>query len=302
VSDYKNTSGVLKVALKNGSSPAAVVSKLHLALENKYTPHPGIDERALDLGCLVKAIGGPKLLFALNRSLALPSYRTVGRHRKVPQLVPAILAPSIKDASANISTFFSEQERPLTNPTGHSILIDGVALEERCRYLRSSNSVIGLCREHAGVLDLHIQNPQSIIAIEEALHAEKPYAHFASEATVVAIAPFQSSGYSAIPFALSGSCKAETGEGMARWVADVIRAWNDHPDGAVTRGPIWSLATDGEATMRVCRFMLCMSHKLPTTDPLYPLLQNLTGLNLSTGEQNTTMTCDPKHVFKRRFN
>ena len=299
VLDYKNVAGVLKVALKNGSSPAAIVSKLHLALESKYTPRPGVDERALDLGCLVKAIGGPRLLFALNRSLALPSYRTIGRHRKVPQLAPAILAPSIEDASSNISTFFNEQERPLTSPAGHSILIDGVALEERCRYLRSSDSVIGLCREHAGTLDLHVQNPQSIIAIEEAIHAEVPCAHFASEATVVAIAPFQSSTYSAIPFALSGSCKAETGEGMAAWVANMIRAWNEHPDGARTRGPIWSFATDGEATMRMCRFLLCMTSKLPTTDPLYPLLQNLAGLNLFTGEEGVTMTCDPKHVFKR---
>lgn len=301
MSDYKNTSAVLHVALKNGSSPSTIISKLHLALEHEYTPHPGVDERALDLGFLVKAIGGPKLLFALNRSLALPSYRTIGRHRKVPQLVPVILAPSIDDTSTNISTFFSKQERPLTGPAGHSILIDGVALEERCRYLRSCNSVIGLCREHAGVLDLHVTNPQSIIAIEEAIHAENPHAHFASEATVVAIAPFQSSTYSAIPFALSGSCKGETGEDMAKWVADVICAWNNHPDGAAAHGPIWSLATDGESTMRVCRFILCMSHKLPTTDPLYPLLQNLSGLNLFTGENNTTMTCDPKHIFKRMY-
>ena len=80
VSDYKNASRVLQVAMKNGSSPAAMVSKLLLAIEKKYTPRSGTDEFALDLGYLVKAMGGPKLLFALNRSLALPSYRTIGRH------------------------------------------------------------------------------------------------------------------------------------------------------------------------------------------------------------------------------
>ena len=41
VSDYKNVSQVLHVALKNGSSPAAITSKLQLAIEKKYTPHPG---------------------------------------------------------------------------------------------------------------------------------------------------------------------------------------------------------------------------------------------------------------------
>lgn len=299
VADYKNVSHVLQVAMRNGSSPSAVVSKLQLAIEKKYTPHPGTDEFALDLGCLVKAIGGPKLLFALSRAFALPSYRTIGRHRKVPQLIPSILAPSLEDAFTNISTFFSEEERPLSDLAGHSLLIDGVALEEKCRYLRSSDSVIGLCREHAGGLDLHVQCAQSILAIEEAVHAEKPRAHYSSEATVVAVAPFQSSNYSAIPLVLSGSCKAETGEGMAKWVADIIHAWNKNPNGAAARGPIWSIATDGESTMRVCRFTLCMLHELPATDSLRPFLQNLSGLNLFTGVNNITMTCDPKHVFKR---
>ena len=270
-----------------------MLSQLQLAIEKKYTPRPGTDEFTLDLGCLVKAIGGPKLLFALNRALALPSYRTIGRHRKVPQLIPSILAPSYEDASTNISTFFNQKERPLSTLAGHSLLIDGVALEEKCRYVRSSDSVIGLCREHAGGLDLCVQTAQSILAIEEAVHSEKPRAHYSSEATVAAIAPFRSSNYSAIPIVLSGSCKAETGEDMAKWVVDIIRAWNDNPDGAAARGPIWSLATDGESTMRMCRFILCMSRVLSPADPLHFSLRNLLGLNLSTGantsakEQNT---------------
>jgi len=199
----------------------------------------------------------------------------------------------------NISTFFNREERPLSALAGHSLLIDGVALEEKCRYLRSSDSVIGLCREHAGGLDLRVQPAQSILAIGEAVHAEKPQAHYASEATVAAIAPFQSSNYSAIPFVLSGSCKAETGEDMAKWVTKVIRAWNENPDGAAACGPIWSIATDGESTMWLCRFTLCMSRELSAANPLYSPLRNLSGLNLFTGASDITMTCDPKHIFKR---
>ena len=181
---------VLRVALNNGSSPAAILSKLQLAIDKKYTPHPSVNKLALDLGYLVKVIGGPKLLYALNRALGLPSYRTIGIHRRVPQLIPAILAPSFEVASANISTFFNQEERPSSVPTGHSLMIDGVALEERCRYLRSFDSVIGLCREHAGVLDLCVRSLQSILVIGEAIHTKEPRAHYASEATVVAVAPF----------------------------------------------------------------------------------------------------------------
>ena len=174
VANYKNASRVLQIALKTGSSPTAIISKLQLAIEKKYTPHPSVYKLALDLGYLVKALGGLKLLFALNRSLGLPSYRTVGNHRKVPQLIPALLAPSFETTSVNISTFLNQQERPSPILAGHLLMIDGVALEEKCQYLRSFNSIIGLCREHAGVLDLRVQNVESIFEIEEAVHTEKP--------------------------------------------------------------------------------------------------------------------------------
>ena len=299
MSDYKNVNLVLRTALKNGSSPSAMVAKLQLAIEKEYTPRPGVDERTLDVGYLVKAIGGPRLLFALNRFFSLPSYRTIGRHRKVPQLIPSILSPTYLEVSENISTFFDPKERPTTSTAGHSLLIDGVALEEKCRWLRPSNSIIGLCREHAGSLDLRVQNLQSITSVQAALDQDKPRVHYSSEATVVAIGPFRSSNYSAIPLALSGSCKGETGDGMALWLREVIRAWREEPSGAAAHGPIWSVATDGESTMKTCRFRLCMSQTLSDSDDIYPLLKNLTGMNLQTGEDNITMTCDPKHVLKR---
>ena len=299
VSDYKNVNLVLRTSLKNGSSPSAMVAKLQLAIEREYTPRPGVDERALDVGYLVKVIGGPRLLFALNWFFSLPSYRTIGRHRTVPQLTPSILSPTCLEVSKNISTFFTSKERPVSSISGHSLLIDGVALEEKCRWLCSTNSAIGLCREHAGSLDLHIQSLQSITSIQDALGHDKPRAHYASEATAVAIGPFRSSNHSAIPLALSGSCKAETGDAMAMWLRGVVRAWKEESSGAALHGPIWSIATDGESTMKTCRFCLCMSQALPASDQIYPLLKNLAGLNLWTGEDNVTMTCDPKHVFKR---
>lgn len=299
VSDYKNVNLVLQASLKNGSSPSAMVAKLQLAIQREYVPHPGVDERALDIGYLVKAIGGPKLLFALNRAFSLPSYRTIGRHRAVPQLVPSIFAPTFLEVSKNISTFFNSKERPISSIAGHSLLIDGVALEEKCRWFRLTNSAIGLCREHAGSLDLHIQNLQSITSIQDALCQDEPRAHYASEATVVAIGPLRSSNYSAIPLALSGSCKGETGVRMSLWLREIVHAWRDGISGAALHGPIWSIATDGESTMKTCRFHLCMSQTLSNSNRIYPLLKNLTGLNLQTGEDNITMTCDPKHVFKR---
>jgi hypothetical protein len=164
-----------------------------------------------------------------------------------------------------------------------------------------TDSIVGVCREHAPALDLQVQSQESLTDIEDALHSEKPRAHYSSKATVVAIAPFQNSSYSAIPVALSGSCKAETGEGMAQWLGELIRAWREHKDGKERHGPLWSVATNGESTLHSCRFQLCLSQELTPSSSLYPMLHYLHGLNLFTSPNDITMTCDPKHIFKSMY-
>jgi hypothetical protein len=303
VCDYKNVAAVLSVAINNGSSPSAIVTKLANAVHGTYTPRATPSSSDIDLAYLTQSIGGPRLLFAMNRSFNLPSYRSLMRRQTVPVLVPSISRPSFSEVTTNIEHFFCEQQRPNTSDSicGHSLLVDGVALEEKCRYLRSTDSIVGVCREHGSALDLRVRSQESVADIEDALHGEEPQVHYASEATVAAIAPFRNSSYSAIPVALSGSCKAETGEGMALWIRELIRAWRENVDGEPRCGPLWSIATDGESTMRSSRFQVCMSQELTPSNPLYPILHHFRGLNLFTGPNDVTMTCDPKHIFKSTY-
>lgn len=301
VSDYKNVATVLSVAIKTGTSPSTMILKLSSAVQGIYTPRPTASQFDIDLAYLTQSIGGPRLLFAMNRSLGLPSYRNLMRRQKVPVLVPCISTPSFPEVNENIGHFFCEEQQPNTSTCGHSLLIDGVALEEKCRYLRSTDTILGTCREHGSALDLRLRSQEILIDVEDALHGEKPRAHYASEATVVTVAPFRNSSYSAIPIALSGSCKAETGEDMAQWLRECIRAWGENEDGEKRRGPLWSVATDGESTMRLRWFQVCMSQELAPSNPLYPVLRSLPGLNLFTGPNDVTMTCDPKHIFKSMY-
>lgn len=223
------------------------------------------------------------------------------RRQRVPVLTPSISTPSFSEVNENLKHFFCEEQQPNTVTCGHSLLVDGVALEEKCRYLRSTDTIVGICREHGSALDLRVRSQESLTDVEDALHGEKPRAHYASEATVAAIAPFRNLSYSAIPVALSGSCKADTGEGMALWLRELFRVWKESEDGEKRHGPIWSIATDGESIMRSSRFLVCMSQELAPSSPLYPLLHYLPGLNLFTGPNDVTMTCDPKHIFKSAY-
>ena len=284
--------------MKNGASPSAMVMKLSSAVHKIYTPRSTPSQFDIDLAYITQAIGGPRVLFALNRSFGLPSYRSLMRQENVPVLVPSTSCPTFSEVNENIEHFFCEQQQPDTSICGHSLLVDGIALKEKCRYLRSNDTIIGICSKHGPALDLRLRSQESLTDAEDALHSEKPQVHYASEATVAAITPFQNSSYSAIPIALSGSCKAETGEGMALWLKELIRAWRENKDGEKRHGPLWSVATDGESTMRSCRFQICMSQELAPSSPLYPMLHHLHGLNLFTGPNDLTMTCDPKHIFK----
>ena len=77
-------------------------------------------------------------------------------------------------------------------------------------------------------------------------------------------------------------------------------AWDSNPQGAANNGPIWSVASDGEASLRNSRFKLCMDHKVQLSSPLGLRLSRLAGMNLHTGPGDITMTADYKHAFKRK--
>ena len=232
--------------MKNGSSPSAMVTKLSNAIQGIYTPHPSATQFDVDVAYLIQAIGGPRLLIALAKILNIPSYRGLMRREKVPVLTPSVSFPTRAVIDENISNFFCEEQRHRgMDACGHTLLLDGVALEEKCRYLRTGDSVLGVCREHASEIDPRVLSVESILTIGNALHSEKPRAHYASEATVVAVASFRDASYFAVPIVLSGSCKGETGEGMATWLREVIKAWEESEDGQRAHGPLWSVATDG---------------------------------------------------------
>jgi hypothetical protein len=59
----------------------------------------------LDIALLVKSIGGPRLLYALQRSHGIPSWRTVGRKTRIPRLLPSIAAPTPDEIKAILLLF-----------------------------------------------------------------------------------------------------------------------------------------------------------------------------------------------------
>ena len=294
--DVKRLKCVLGVALKRGCSVSAIIIRVEQAINGFYTARGNYSERELDIAFLAKSLGGPKLLYALCHSHGLPAYRTITSHRTIPHLTPSGSVPTADEVSSNITSFFCQEQRPQLPRCGHSLLIDGVAVDERGCYVRETNEVVGFCREHSIGVDRLVIGMAAVEYLVDLVHEGD--LHFGSEASVVAIAAHREDDYQAIPLVVSAKCGTETGEDCATWLKMVISAWESNEYGAKYNGPIWSVASNGEASLRNSRFRLCMDYEVKKSSPLGSKLSRLIGMNLHTGPGDITMTADYKHAFK----
>lgn len=180
-------------------------------------------------------------------------------------------------------------------------MVDGIAIEERCRYLPSRNTIAGLAREDASKVPLEVKSYEDVQKVENAL-IDGVCSH-GKDATVVSIAPYaRVDHYNALPLVVSPSNKRETGEQLARWLWDFCDSWHTADlHGEAVRGAIWALASDGDAAFRLAKHIICSTHAVPVETDLGSRLCRLKGMNRMTSATGIVATCDPKHVFKRKF-
>ncbi|EDR04579.1 uncharacterized protein LACBIDRAFT_330513 [Laccaria bicolor S238N-H82] len=297
-------SRILSVALRNGANEEAICMKLHCAIEGTYRPHSGWTEREFDTAFLTKAIGGPRLLYALQKAEGYPSLSTLRKRKPIPELSVSVGKPIISEFSANISAFLGERGRKPSAASQVQIVIDGAAIEEAIRFDFKRKSLLGLCREHCGNIKTTVDDIQDLHNVAHALDANESdhqLCHYGKDATVLGIAPVTGiENYHVTPLVLASSCKTEKGEQLALWVANFIETYHKHPDGEARHGPIFTIATDGESSFRKLRFIIGLGKEtVKQESDLGKKIFGLPGLNLETGHNGLLGTCDPKHIVKR---
>jgi hypothetical protein len=191
-----------------------------------------------------------------------------------------------------------ESVSPMQFRPGHILMIDGIALNEVCRYDADRNRILGLCREHSHTVNTHVLSLDTVHAVEKAVHETKTCC-YGKDGTVLAIGPYANAEhYTPVPIVVSPSCKKETAQQLIRWIKIVLEEWNANPDGEAKHGPIWTIGTDGESSFRLMRMSLCMTKTVDPNSALGCILATLSGLNQQTGNNDIVGTCDPKHVIK----
>ncbi|KAI1795787.1 hypothetical protein LXA43DRAFT_1090426 [Ganoderma leucocontextum] len=326
--DVKRLRRLLEVAMRKGARPEMLLAQLQRSIDGLYMPNGRFDQRELDVAFLAKALGGTRLLNALMQSHGFASATTLQQQLDPPRVTPCVSTPTAKEISTNISALCNPNVKPpmlvsgkpssddvIRDPhhlvAGNILAIDGVAIEEKCRFLAETNNIIGLCREHSGSINTQVTSFEAVQAIEAALHpdAESPSGSatphsdrccYGKDATVAVVMPYaRTDHYTPVPLLVSASCKSEKGSDMVEWIRLLLDTWKKHPSGEQTHGPFWALASDGESSFRKARFLLCLSEAVDRLSPLGQTLYRLHGLNCYVGPDLVTATCDPKHVIKR---
>jgi hypothetical protein len=172
-------------------------------------------------------------------------------------------------------------------------MIDEIALEEMAVHFSKYNKVSGLCWKHSHIIDPVLCTYDSAVDIAQKIHAGQ--VHLGKELTVIGALFF---GEDAIyPLLAAPTCKAEDVHDMEQLLARAINCW-DTTGAGTSVGPIWSFATDGDATRRAAGHKLFIKNMLAHESPLYGTLINMPGLNLFTGKGLVTLDFDYKHILK----
>lgn len=125
-------------SLKRGCSAHAIAVLIERAINRLYSLQGGFSEQDhLDIAFLVKAIGGLRLLYALQKSHGIASDSTLRCHNKISRLLPLIGEPVPDEVKKNMSVFLDSALRPPPTPypsgiPGNILMFDGLAIESKC--------------------------------------------------------------------------------------------------------------------------------------------------------------------------
>ncbi|KAG2143675.1 hypothetical protein DEU56DRAFT_870487 [Suillus clintonianus] len=272
------------LAASNVDSIREIVNKLEDALEGVYCPR-GYGADDLDIATLVYRLGGRQLLFALNKTLGLPSLRTLQTCSVFNSITPTIGPIVDQNFDNNIRSIVLNTHVGVTSPRGISLMVDEMAIEEMAIHYPRYNKIGGLCWKHSSLIDPVLRTYDSVVRIAQKIHDGE--VHLGKEVTVIGAACFGEEEL--YPILVVPTCKTEDSKDTKIVLARAIQRWSATGADQIV-GPVWSFATDGHR--------LFLKNPLSMHSPLYGILSNMAGLNTFTGDDEITLDFDFKHIFK----
>ncbi|KAL1739553.1 hypothetical protein HDZ31DRAFT_8467, partial [Schizophyllum fasciatum] len=255
----------------------------------------------IDIVMALYEFGGASAMHAAHKShLALPCLETLRKHHQDFLLrVSALKACLIGDADENIQTLFQPRDTLPRRLVGHRLGTNEFSADGRVSYIPATNQIAGFCQEHVNELDSVKMGIDLYNSMEAARAVKEGRVHIGMEITCAAILLHSRTHYGALPILLAPMCKRGLLSDSVQLLISGIRSWQLSPNGEKMWGPLWYLASDGDATRRNAMYRICMHMPLDPKSNLYRRLRGCVGLNLWVGARDLTIDFDYKHAFKR---
>jgi hypothetical protein len=294
---------IVTQSVRRKESVSALTQRLVAVTRGICSTQSNYSQREHAIALLALRLGGYRLLFALQHEYGAPSLRTVMRQRIQTFIRVSISVPSFHDIVGNLRELVIKPRSLKTSSRiGCQISLDETALRPSACYVPHLHSLGGLCscnglRDH----DLVIHSEHTLHELARQVLSDdeqSAQAHFASQATVVALNFLGQEDYRATPFIVSGCCGAKDAQDFVKRMILIIKAYEE--SGAQRQfGWFFSFATDGDLARRKGGFCLLTSQELNRHSQLGQLIYPLVGMNCMVGPHNITLDFDWKHIIKR---
>ncbi|KAG2344265.1 hypothetical protein BDR05DRAFT_975625 [Suillus weaverae] len=268
--DIPRLQQVINVALRDGTSIHKIVNKLEDALKGVYCPR-GYGADDLDIATLVYRLGGRQLLFALNKTLGLPSLHTLQTRSVFTSITPTIGPIVNQNFDDNIRSIVLNTRIGVTSPHGVSLMVDEMAIEEMAIHYPRYNKIGGLCWKHSSLIDPVLHTYDSAVRIVQKIHDGE--VHLGKEVMVIGAVCFGEEEL--YPILVAPTCKTKDSKDTEIMLARAIQRWS---------------ATGAD--------QIIGPNPLSMHSPLYGILSNMPGLNTFTGDDEITLDFNFKHIFK----
>ena len=283
---------IINRQLNNGQSLGSIVNHIEKAVAGIYNPHCSKDDA--ELAVLIHQIGGPGLLDILKRSKQLPSTSKATRMLKnynsiecSPHTSVSVMLDNLKIANTDVFDISKK------NPCGYMAKIDEHYVNAAMRWDPVSNMIVGSCYLHGKNYKLTFDTMNDVDHLAEEVNAGR--LHIPNELMVIVISNNSSKMDSQIIAALPQCCKKEykVQGNLIKEMSNLFKEKHGFP--------LLNWSTDGDATRRKI-FTSFMNNALKETSPLYPLIKDLSIMDMEVGPNEETVNYDPKHLVKRTRN
>lgn len=279
---------IIKTCLKQKVGVNGIIERLNDAIARVYSCK-SYSEVEFDAGVLVLRIGGPRLIYALNKLGLLPSRSVITNSLRLNiSSIYFSLNSCVEDIiKHNMELVLSNNDNNEAKPSFYSLKMDEIVIDERVRWNPKNNEIIGTCWQHKNeVISYSFNSWLNLKEIKQAL--DKGAIHTCKEALVVTLCKLNTENIITRPILVVPLCCKSNADFIVLMIKIIADEFECYPNCKLI-----NVASDGDSSRRKALNSLRHTniHLNALTDLQFFSQKLLFG--------RYSVNYDPKHLVKR---